>query len=138
MKRRPSPVAAAVIAAAGTLLVACAGDTQSERERVAEGRVQALFVERAPGVLVDHRVSPDGSDARRWAAVSLREPLDGGRTFTTAAVDATTVLEVGDTVQIALGASAGEPGEPARVRAIVSRRAERAARLNIKGPRWAS
>jgi len=138
MKRSLAPLAAAVIAAGGVLLAACAGDSQSERARIAEGRVQALYVERAPGVLVDHRVSRDGSDTRRWAAVSLRKPLDDGRTFTTAAVDAATALEVGDTVQVALGASPGNPHEPARVQAIVSRRAERAARLNIKGPRWAS
>ncbi len=135
MKHVIFSLAAAVVA--GALLAACAGSADPEATQRAQGRVQALYVERAPGVFEDHRVSRDGTEARRWAAVALREPLDDGRTFTAAAVDPATMLEVGDTVEVELG-TPEDARNPARVRAIVSRRAEGAARLNIKGPRWAS
>lgn len=134
MKRNCSPVTAALGAA---LLAACAGERGPQAE-IAVGSVQAIYLERAPGVYVDHRVSPDGSDARRWAAVVLRTPLANGLSFTTAAVDGDVPVEVGDLVELEVGIDAPDAHVQARVSGIVSPRAERAARLNIKGPRWAS
>ncbi|MCC7547416.1 MAG: hypothetical protein IT532_06605 [Burkholderiales bacterium] len=134
MKRRLSSLATVAGAA---LLAACSGSPEPD-PRIAIGRVQAIYVERAPGVYVDHRVSPDGSAARRWAAVVLREPLAEGRSFTTALIDGGILPEVGDTVELHVGAHTGQGESSAHVSAIVSRRAERAAGLNIKGPRWAS
>ncbi len=132
MKRSRIPVVAAVGAA---LLAACAGNTDPQAE-TAVGSVQAIYLERAPGVYMDHRVSSDGANGRRWAAVLLRAPLANGRSFTTAAIDADVPVEVGDLVELEVENDA--PEAQARVSGIVSRRAERAARLNIKGPRWAS
>jgi len=134
MKRTPTSFATALAAAA--LATGCAGDPAPEH-RSGVGQVQALYVERSPGVFVDHRVSQHGSDTPRWAAVSMREPLADGRRYATAAVDPSTPVEVGDTVEVALEPEANTH-EPARITAIVMKRAERAARLNIKGPRWAS
>jgi len=135
MKQHLLPFTAAFGAA---LLVACAGNPEPDTRR-AVGRVQAIYVERTPGVFVDHRVSQDGSAARRWAAVVLRDALADGRSFTTARLEDGIAAEVGDTVELEIAVDGRAAGRsPSRVSAIVSRAAERAARLNIKGPRWAS
>jgi len=134
MKRNRFPLVAAL---GSVLLTACAADPDPHAE-TAVGSVQAIYLERAPGVYVDHRLSPDGSDARRWAAVLLRTPLANGLSFTTAAVDDDVSVEVGDLVELEVGDVVQDAHAQARVSGIVSPRAERAARLNIKGPRWAS
>jgi len=133
--KRP-PLYLATVLAAAALAGGCAGNPEPEH-RGSVGQVQALYVERSPGVLIDHRVSQHGNRTARWAAVALREPLADGRRFATAEVDPATPVEVGDTVEVTLGPAASAH-EPARITAIVLKRAERAARLNIKGPRWAS
>ncbi|MCW5619506.1 MAG: hypothetical protein KIS79_00125 [Burkholderiales bacterium] len=128
-----NPFLSSVMAVAATVAIAgCAGDTDPGTT-AAIGQVRALYVERSPGVFIDHRMPVDSLDNARWAAVALRQPLPDGGSFATARIDPDTAVEVGDTVELELGP------QPARVTAVLVKRSQRAAApLNLKGPRWAS
>lgn len=125
------PYVMAVVAV--VMIAGCTGDTD-QGTTAAIGQVRALYVERSPGVFVDHRMPVDNSpDNARWAAVALRQPLPDGGSFATARIEPDTIVEVGDTVELELGP------QPARVTVVLAKRSQRAAApVNLKGPRWAS
>jgi hypothetical protein len=89
-------VTAAIVVAQG-----CAS-TGGAPQREVIGKVEGVFVEALPGVLVDRRIANPEADGPVWANVRLRTPLDDGRTFMSAKLDRGVLVERGDMVSVRL------------------------------------
>lgn len=88
-------LAAAVVAA----VQGCAS-TGSVPDRDVIGRVEGIYVEMRPGVLVHQRLAPEDADLPVWANVKLRDALEDGRTSMSARLDRGLVVARGDMVNI--------------------------------------
>lgn len=64
------------------------------------GRVEGIYVEARPGVLVERSLANSTVNGPMWANVSLNVPDEGGRTFMTARVDDGLVAGRGDLVTV--------------------------------------
>lgn len=106
---RPGPVSRVEVAVskirwwlAAALVAAVQGcaSTGSVPDRDVIGRVEGIYVEMRPGVLVHQRLAPDDADLPVWANVKLRDALEDGRTSMSARLDRGLVVARGDMVNI--------------------------------------
>jgi hypothetical protein len=90
------------------------------------GKVQAVFVERYPGVFVDRRVAGDAASGKPvWVYVKFAQPLTDGRKFASALAGSEPAVEPGDLVEMRLHltapASLEAAREPNQVTAVVAK-----------------
>lgn len=90
------------VAAAVVVVAQGCASTGGAPQREVIGKVEGVFVEALPGVLVDRRIANPEADGPAWANVRLRVPLEDGRTFMSAKLDRGVIVERGDMVSVRL------------------------------------
>lgn len=94
--------AAAIVA----VVQGCASTGQVPPREVL-GKVDGVYVEALPGVLVDQRIANPEANGPTWVNVKLRRPLEDGRTVMAARIDRGLAVERGDVVSVRLSTDNG-------------------------------
>lgn len=118
------------LAAACVLLAqGCASMDGDSAGREVVGKVEGTYIEMRPGILVDRRLAPEGSQGPVWANVVLESPTADGRRTMSARLDDSLALAPGDRVTVRVGRElptlALGPQPDSIVTAIVDRGEER-------------
>ena len=103
------------------------------------GKIEGIYVESRPGVLVEQSLARGGRDLPVWANVVLNAPTEDGRMTLSARLEDGLVVETGDLVAVRLapvGSNnvAAGPLKPAMVAGVIDRGDTLAAPIPAREP----
>ncbi|MBI1397531.1 MAG: hypothetical protein GC151_16280 [Betaproteobacteria bacterium] len=121
-----------VLAAQGCTTVGTPTDTQ------VMGRVEGVFVEARPGVLVEKSLTTSGIQGDTWVNVALRAPTRDGRTSMSARVGDGLITHRGDLVAVRVSEGvptlARGPSATAVIASVIESPDERLANRPVRSP----